>query len=462
MVQASPPSPLREEDYDAIETAVMETSRGRWFLSEFARRNRSADTDMLLGAIQKLEKSMARERKVPQIERIQLDLADMQEAILRTKQEIAQIKHESDDGDRFTEASNELDAIINQTEGATENILGNTEKIQELAWTLREQGVDEKVCDDIDALTTEIFMACSFQDLTGQRTQKVVLVLRYLESRINEMMNIWGVEVDEMDVERAPINPDETRPDAHLLNGPQSADKATQQDSIDALMDVAATGGTDMADQVIDAIEFDSIDTGDADETNDVGDAGETEETAAADMFATGDGEADVFAAPEAAAAPADVAADAMTADEIDTSEADVFAGIDAGAALAQMVSEDDEMTAEEAAALAEAAKDVAEDDVAEDAVSENAGAPDAMEAAEASEEGDVFAAVETDVIVDDIDMMDEGSEASDDSALEAEIEEAKADALFEEMDGGSVDTDEDETDPMSGLSSGERMALFS
>ena len=38
----------------------------------------------------------------------------------------------------------------------------------------------------------EIFTACSFQDLTGQRTTKVINVLRYIEQRIGSMIAIWG------------------------------------------------------------------------------------------------------------------------------------------------------------------------------------------------------------------------------------------------------------------------------
>lgn len=49
-------SPLRERDYEAIEAAVMETERGRWFLAEYARRNRTADTRLLLDAIRRLER----------------------------------------------------------------------------------------------------------------------------------------------------------------------------------------------------------------------------------------------------------------------------------------------------------------------------------------------------------------------------------------------------------------------
>ena len=42
-------------DYEEIEAAVMETARGRWFLTEFARRQRGTDTRILLDAIRRLE-----------------------------------------------------------------------------------------------------------------------------------------------------------------------------------------------------------------------------------------------------------------------------------------------------------------------------------------------------------------------------------------------------------------------
>lgn len=231
------------EDYEAIEAAVKETNRGRWFLDEYARRNRHADTLAIVATLERLEKTIKVERSVPDIDRIRLDLADMAEAILRTKQEIAQIKHEGENGSRFQQASNELDAIVVQTEGATNDILLNAERIQELAWTLREQGVDEAVVDGLDTAATDIYTSCSFQDLTGQRTRKVVTVLRYLESRINAMMSIWGLEslVDTglpMDVPMT-ASDDPTadqRPDAHLLNGPQLIGHGNDQDSIDDIM----------------------------------------------------------------------------------------------------------------------------------------------------------------------------------------------------------------------------------
>jgi hypothetical protein len=53
------PPAMPDEDYEAIEAAVMDTARGRWFLAEFARRNRTADTTVLLAAIERLEGMLA-------------------------------------------------------------------------------------------------------------------------------------------------------------------------------------------------------------------------------------------------------------------------------------------------------------------------------------------------------------------------------------------------------------------
>lgn len=55
-----------EQDYDAISQALMETSRGRWFLGEYAIRNRNADTRMVLDAVTRIEETLtAQNRAAP-------------------------------------------------------------------------------------------------------------------------------------------------------------------------------------------------------------------------------------------------------------------------------------------------------------------------------------------------------------------------------------------------------------
>src|SRR5215211_6704499 len=228
------PAPLSEADYSAIEAAVMETVRGRWFLAEYARRNRHADTLMLIAALDRIEAAVRGEGSVDSVDRIRFDLVDMAKAIARTKAEIAAIKPDAEHHGKFGEATEELDSIVQATESATSDILAAAEQVQEIAWTLREQGLEPEVCDVLDGKATDVYTACSFQDLTGQRTRKVIQVMRYLESRINAMIKIWGLDgamaAEAAESERA------RHGKAALLNGPALPGHGLDQGDIDMVM----------------------------------------------------------------------------------------------------------------------------------------------------------------------------------------------------------------------------------
>ena len=227
------PAGVSEADYDAIEAAVMETARGRWFLAEYARRNRHADTTMLLKALDRIEASIGGKKSVEPVDQIRFDLVEMSKAIARTKTEIASIKSDAHDHGKFGEASEELDSVVQATETATSDILACAERIQEMAWTLREQGVEGEVCDLLDANATEVYTACSFQDITGQRTRKVIGVLRYLEERINAMIGIWGLDgaLAAEAAEKRALDEDKT-----LLNGPARPGTGLDQADVDMVM----------------------------------------------------------------------------------------------------------------------------------------------------------------------------------------------------------------------------------
>src|SRR5262245_57098434 len=104
------PAPISEADYEAIEAAVMETARGRWFLAEYARRNRNADTTMLLKELDRIETVIRGEHSVEPVDRIRFDLVEMSKAISRTKAEIAAMKPEVGHQGKFGEATEELDS----------------------------------------------------------------------------------------------------------------------------------------------------------------------------------------------------------------------------------------------------------------------------------------------------------------------------------------------------------------
>ena len=226
----NPPSaPMTDSDYETILGAVLETARGRWFLAEHMRRNRQADTRLVLKAIGQLQRSLQERPSVSGAERMRLDLVDMANAIARTKTEIAAIKPAEDREGKIGFASNELDAIVETTEKATSEILAAIERIQEIAWTLREQGTDPAVCDVLDKQTTEAYTACSFQDLTGQRIRRIVNVMRFLEARIDAMIDI--LRISERD---AP----EAESEDPLRSGPAEPGKGLGQSEIDDLIAV--------------------------------------------------------------------------------------------------------------------------------------------------------------------------------------------------------------------------------
>jgi hypothetical protein len=187
---------ISKADYDAIESAVMETERGRWFLKEYARRNRHADTQLVLEAIGRLEQAVAGDRVAQDIDRMRATLKEMATAISRTKTEIASIHSIEQEHGSLFRASEALDGITRTTEQATSDILAAAEHIQECAWTLREDGANPRLCDELDRRATEIYTACSFQDITAQRIAKIIHTLRYLETRINSMIASWDESDD--------------------------------------------------------------------------------------------------------------------------------------------------------------------------------------------------------------------------------------------------------------------------
>lgn len=217
-------TPLDASQYDAIEDAVRETERGRWFLAEYARRNRNADTEVLLDAIRRIENVVSTTDRPDDVGRFRGDLMEMADAIARTRAEVAALSAPDQGESRLTVASEALDAIVRATERATSDILSAAEEVQEAAWTLRETGADSEMCDALDRHATQIYTACSFQDLTAQRTSRVVHTLRYLENRIASMIGIWG-------------NPDDAVPSLDERARAEAA-AALDQSDVDRFLDM--------------------------------------------------------------------------------------------------------------------------------------------------------------------------------------------------------------------------------
>jgi chemotaxis protein CheZ len=234
--------PSLEEAYAALEALLRAGPRGRWFLAEYSRRNRSAETDMLLEALSRIERAVSRPAaKQGAPGNVFAELVEMSEAIARTRREIAQIRPPYKFDQQLVNATEELDHIVDATEKATSDILQAAEEIQEVAWTLREKGTDPELCDKIDQRATDIYTACSFQDITGQRTEKVVKALRFIEQRINAMIEIWGVDdiaykVDDIASKMQDFAAQMREEASPYLDGPQPKGQGLRQDDVDCML----------------------------------------------------------------------------------------------------------------------------------------------------------------------------------------------------------------------------------
>jgi chemotaxis protein CheZ len=169
--------------------------------------------------------------------RLKVELDAISEAIQRTKQEIATLHYAGAQGREMARVTDELGAIVMGTENATNSILAAAERVDELAanLTARVSGDDKEMAREIAEQVISIFEACNFQDITGQRISKVVSAMRFIDERVNQMIDIWGGLESFKDV---PTHEAQDRTgDKALLNGPvlNGDTGCTSQDDIDAL-----------------------------------------------------------------------------------------------------------------------------------------------------------------------------------------------------------------------------------
>ena len=166
----------------------------------------------------------------------ELDL--IYDAINRTKQEIATLHVTGFKGQEMARVSRELGAVVGGTEKATQQILEAAEYIVETANKLSaavKSGQEAGIAQDIQDRVMQIFEACNFQDLTGQRITKVMATLKFIEEHVIRMMEIWGgIDAFKDFHEVAHATHDK---EIRLVNGPRLDDDPghASQDDIDAL-----------------------------------------------------------------------------------------------------------------------------------------------------------------------------------------------------------------------------------
>jgi hypothetical protein len=173
-ISPMPPALPADADYDALCEALMASSRGRWFLEEYAKRNRNADTGLVLDAIARVEAVVRSEQAHQASQGVRIELLEMARTIAQTRADVAEAKPEHSDSP--------------SAESGTD-VFAAAGRLQEVAWTMRERGLDMAMCDQIADLSTAILSASSLRaNPNDGRAQKLAEVLSSLERRIDAML----------------------------------------------------------------------------------------------------------------------------------------------------------------------------------------------------------------------------------------------------------------------------------
>lgn len=170
------------------------------------------------------------------------EFAYIADYISKTRDEISKLRPNDIREQRIPVAGAELEAVVTDTEKATESIMCEAETLL----SAEPDDLDAYKAE-VDAAMMRIIESCSFQDLSGQRVSKVVDSLRHVEKRVSRFAATMGVADAEADEDE--IAETERKKKLHLngpaLGGPEIAQTEVDdiiksdldQNAIDALFD---------------------------------------------------------------------------------------------------------------------------------------------------------------------------------------------------------------------------------
>lgn len=148
------PADDSEAEYRTIETALLDTARGRWFLAEFGRRARRLDTALLEESIGRITSSL---RQPPALlGQLQSELGELRAFLLDAREALlAKSKSAGPAGG----------------EPAPAGILRAAEELHELAWTLQASDINPEACESIARTASAIYALSVQQSVESQRAQ---------------------------------------------------------------------------------------------------------------------------------------------------------------------------------------------------------------------------------------------------------------------------------------------------
>ena len=188
----------------------------------------TVETSEVASIVESILESLSGDMSVADL-KLYRELEHLAGYIHRAKREIAELQPHEIRERHIPAATDELDAVVDATAAATGHILDEAEAIEKL-----KAGLPPETANLIAAAVARIYEACSFQDITGQRINKVVKTLRYIEDKIDALLSAFDGGVGG-EPAAAPMGQSKA-PDEEFISGPQLPDNANNQADIDAIL----------------------------------------------------------------------------------------------------------------------------------------------------------------------------------------------------------------------------------
>lgn len=187
------PAQETDEEYRAIEAALLESARGRWFLAEHGRRARRLDSALLEDAIGRLQTSL---RDPPALlDQLQNELSDLKAHIGVLRAEL------------LAKPQGPMPAMSAAEGLAPRDILKAAEDVHEIAWSLQANPFDPKGCEEIARSAARLYTLSQEQAVHSSRT---LAIADALEGAIAKVDAVLETIHHERTIDAAPAKPSQT------------------------------------------------------------------------------------------------------------------------------------------------------------------------------------------------------------------------------------------------------------
>jgi len=168
-----------DEEYRAIEAALLESPRGRWFLAEHGRRSRRVDAQVLDDVITKLQASL---REPPAL------LSVLRVDVERLRGFVAEQRHDLAANAASMLQQNPNGHTLDANAHHTASMLTAAEDLHALVWSVRDHVPNADFCEAIARQASRIYAMSHAQAVESARAVQFTAALDETYQRLSALL----------------------------------------------------------------------------------------------------------------------------------------------------------------------------------------------------------------------------------------------------------------------------------